>query len=511
MSTVLASVQDIPLAHLLSSLAGQVPILEISGDSHAPVSSLVLDSRQALPGSLFVCVEGSREDGRRYVPDAVSRGARAVLYERPLERHLTSSGDAGTTLGAGGASVPSLVRVPVGMARRAAGYLAEAIAGMPALALQLLAVTGTNGKTTVVSMLQAILQAAGMEASAIGTLTQERTTPDAPELARVLADQLSAGKRVVAMEASSHAIAQERIAGLRFDVVGFTNLSHDHLDYHKTMENYFNAKAALFDPYYASRAVVMVDDPWGSRLSELARQRGLQVREASADQASELVVTAGEIRMRLGDLRLRVPMGGTFQVPNIVLSATMALEFGIDRDAIVEGLSHLEPVPGRFELLQADPFTVVVDYAHTPAALVALLKSARGVTPGRLAVVFGCGGERDLGKRPTMGEISVGYADLAVITSDNPRGEDPNAIIAAVEAGARAARSAGASGDLIIEPDRRVAIETAIAWARRGDCVVIAGKGHEAVQVAGGLATGFDDRVEAKRALSQKASTWSRS
>ena len=369
-------------------------------------------------------------------------------------------------------------------------------------------ITGTNGKTTCTYLLEAILEGAGRTPGVIGTtgariaggpVAIDRTTPEAPDLHRLLARMRDVGVGAVAMEVSSHALAQRRVDGIRFDVAVFTNLSQDHLDYHGSMDDYFDAKARLFEPGHAAFGVIGVDDPWGRRLAEetavptvtfgMGPTADLRATDVSAGpEGSSFVVDGVPVRTRLR---------GAFNVLNCLAALGAARAIGLDLEAAATALATVRGVPGRMEPIDgAHGFTVVVDYAHTPDSIRVVLRGARSLAAGRVIVVFGCGGERDRAKRPTMGAVATAEADLAVITSDNPRSEDPLDIIGEILPGAREG-----GGRFVVEPDRRSAIRLALREARPGDLVVVAGKGHELVQEIGGSSVPFDDREVVRREL----------
>jgi UDP-N-acetylmuramoyl-L-alanyl-D-glutamate--2,6-diaminopimelate ligase len=455
---------------LLSALVP--PDARLLGAPDVPVTRLDYDSRQVRAGSLFACLRGAVTDGHDHAPAAVARGAVALLCERPLD------------LG-----VPEII---VTDARAALGPVASRFHGEPSRVLTVVGVTGTNGKTTVVHLLRSIARAAGRDSEVIGTLTGTRTTPEAPDLQARLAELRDEGVDLVAIEVSSHALALRRVDGTWFSAVGFTNLSQDHLDFHPDMDDYFSAKARLFEPGRAAVAVVNVDDPWGARLASTA---GVPVIPVHVADVQVLDADARGSRYRWRDQTVHLPLAGGFNVANAVLAGELAVALGIDGATVAEGLARADPVPGRFELVEAgQAFPVVVDYAHTPDGLARLLQSAREVTAGRVIVVFGCGGDRDRAKRPLMGEIAGRLADEVIVTSDNPRGEDPGSIVAAVLEGV----PSGTTVDTLL--DRRAAIADALARARDDDMVVIAGKGHETTQEVGGQVFEFDDR-EVARAL----------
>lgn len=442
------------------------------GTSGGPsVEDVEHDSRRVGPASLFACIRGATADGHDHAPAAIEAGAVALLTERPLD------------LG-----VPEIV---VDDVRRSVGPAAAAVHDHPSDALAVVGVTGTNGKTTTVRIVAGIVDALGGRCREVGTLTGERTTPEAPELQRILSEARSRGDDVVAMEVSSHAVDQHRIDGTRFRVVAFTNLGVDHLDHHGTIERYFAAKAALFRPELADRAVIDVSTPHGRRLADSV---SIPVVEVGDDiEILELGATAGRFRWRGHEVR--VPLAGSFNVANSAVAAEIAVALGHQPEDVAAALAAIEPVPGRFETIDVgQPFTVIVDYAHTPDGLEAVLETARAITERQLVVVFGAGGDRDREKRPRMGDVARRGADRVVVTSDNPRSERPESIISAIVSGMSAPPD-------LIEVDRRTAIRHAIAGARSGDVVVIAGKGHETTQTIGPDSHPFDDRIVAREEI----------
>lgn len=464
---------ELRLDSLLADAAAVAPIASglasavVSGDAGVEVSAVVSDSRLVTPGALFCCVPGAVTDGHDHAPAAVAAGASALLVERRV------------AVGA--------VQVQVPRVRPAMGWLSAAAAGWPARGLEVVGVTGTNGKTTTTHLIAAVLEAAGRSCAVLGTLGGARTTPEATDLQPELARELARGRDAVAMEVSSHALDQHRVDGTHFAVGCFTNLSPDHLDYHGDLESYFGAKARLFEVDLADHAVVVVDDEWGRRL---AATTPLPVTEVSVGDADELVLGPTGSAFSLAGHRVELPLPGRFNVVNALVAAAAARILGVDDATIAAGLGAAAQVPGRFEVVEVgQPFTVVVDYAHTPDGLVALLDAVRElVGDARVITVFGCGGDRDRAKRPLMGAVVSERADVAVLTSDNPRSEDPMRIIDQTRAG-----MAGPA-HLIVEPDRRAAIATALALARPGEVVVVAGKGHETTQTIGDEVFAFDDR-----------------
>jgi UDP-N-acetylmuramoyl-L-alanyl-D-glutamate--2,6-diaminopimelate ligase len=438
-----------------------------SSTADPEITSVAHDSRSVRPGALFCCVPGVTVDGHDLADDARGAGAVALLVERPLACDLP--------------------QLRVSSVRAALGPVSAAFWGHPSRSLTVLGVTGTSGKTTTTHLLAAITRAHGSPSAVLGTLSGPRTTPEAPELQQWLAERRAEGTQSVAMEVSSHALAMGRVRSTRFAVAVFTNLSHDHLDFHRDLEDYFEAKAQLFTPAYAGSAVVNLDDERGR---ELARRAAVPTTGYSLGDVDDLTVSATSSTFRWQGVRVRLSLGGRFNVSNALAAATAAAQLGIPAATIAEGLSAAGTVPGRFEpVIAGQPFAVVIDYAHKPGALEGALTAARDAADGgRVVVVIGAGGERDESKRPEMGEVAARLADRVLLTSDNPRGEDPLAIIEAMRAGATG------PAEVIVEPDRRAAIAQALALAVPGDVVVIAGKGHEAVQVVGDVVLPFDDR-----------------
>ncbi len=463
----------------VGDLAATVPGASVLGDPATEVDDVAYDSRRVRPGALFCCVPGQLVDGAAFAGDALRAGATAVLVEQRLS--------------------VDVAQIVVPDARAAMAPVAAELWGHPSKRLALVGVTGTNGKTTVTHLLASILAAAGERVEVLGTLSGSRTTPEAPDLQARLAGWADDGVDAVAMEVSSHALALHRVDATRFAVATFTNLGHDHLDFHRSMEAYFQAKASLFLPERADRAVVCLDDPHGRLLHDAAQipTVGYGVADATG-VVTDMTGTSFVWR----HVAMHVPMPGAHNLANALAAATSAAELGITVDVIAAGLAAAPPVPGRFQRVEAgQPFAVVVDYAHTPDALAAALAAAREVAgDGRVHVVFGCGGIRDAAKRGPMGEVAGRLADRVVLTSDNPRSEDPAAILDQVRAGVVAGGTAAAS-TVVVEPDRRAAIALALAAAAPGDVVLVAGKGHEATQTTGTEERPFDDRLVALELL----------
>ena len=453
------------------------------------ISDLAYDTRAAGPGALFFCVPGERYDGHAFARDAVDRGAAALVVERVLELDVS--------------------QLVVPDARRAMSQAAVLFFEDPTRELEVAGVTGTNGKTTTTFLLHSILASAGRRPGLLGTIESRiggerrpaiRTTPEAIDLQRVFRQMLDSGDRSCALEATSHGSELGRLDGVRFAALAFTNLGQEHLDFHGTFERYFEAKRRLFVEGDRPPAAVNVGDAHGRRLVEDLRGLGHEplLTFGFADEADirpeQLELDGGGARLRAGGIELRTKLRGRFNVENVLAAVAVARLLGLATEAIAAGVEALEGVPGRFEAIDAgQPFAVIVDYSHKPDALENVLRTARELAGNRVICVFGCGGDRDRGKRPMMGRIAAERSDVAIVTSDNPRSEDPGAIIAEVVAGAGA--------KLEVEPDRAAAIERAIGIAREGDVVVIAGKGHEQGQEFADRTIPFDDREVARQAL----------
>jgi UDP-N-acetylmuramoyl-L-alanyl-D-glutamate--2,6-diaminopimelate ligase len=477
----------------LDALIRALGPLEVIGRRRVEVRELAHDARRTTPGSLFFCVPGSREDGHAFAVDAVGAGAVALVVERPLD-----------------VAVPQLV---VEDARAAMAVAADAFYGEPTRALEVAGVTGTNGKTTTAFLLRSILKAGGRQAGLVGTVEwvvggerrpAPHTTPEAIDLQRLFREMLDAGDRAVALEASSHGAALRRLDRVRFDVLVFTNLSQDHLDLHGTMDEYFQAKRRLFTGPQPPPAAVNVGDEWGARLAaELAAaHRAPLVTFGLADGAElrpeGLELGAGGSRFRVAGIDVETTLRGRFNVENVLGAVAAGILLGIDDDEIAAGIRAVEGVPGRFEAVdEGQGFAVIVDYAHTPDSLDAVLQAARELSGGRLIAVFGAGGDRDRGKRPLMGRVARERADHVIVTSDNPRSEDPLAVIQDV--------LQGTGTDVEIDPDRRGAIARALSLAGPGDVVVVAGKGHEQGQEVEGVVHPFDDRAVVRELLGAAA------
>jgi UDP-N-acetylmuramoyl-L-alanyl-D-glutamate--2,6-diaminopimelate ligase len=501
---------------------------EAEGDLEQEVTGLAYDSRKATAGQIFFAVPGEKTDGHEYIGEAVKRGAAGVVLSRP----------------GSWPKAPATIRV--GNVRGSMGVWAAHFYRRPSRNLKLVGVTGTNGKTTLTYLVESMLQAAGLEPGVIGTINyryrghetpSHHTTPESLDLQELLAEMARAGVRSVAMEVSSHALAQERVRGLEFDVGVFTNLSRDHLDYHPNMDAYFQAKSRLFTDYLKESgkpnkaAIVYGEDPRGNELIAACRAQGLAIW--SYGEGQQWDVHPINVEKDVGGLRGRIQakdrsfdfasaLLGYANLQNILGAVGVGCALELNTEAIVRGIERLKIVPGRLEKVPTDyGVTVLVDYAHTPDALEKVTSVVRSLAEKKLITVFGCGGDRDRGKRPLMGEIAARLSDVAILTSDNPRTEDPMAILNEVEEGVRKAGvkkmevsnlDSGAGSQetesfYCVEADRRAAIRLALRAAKTGDVVLIAGKGHEDYQILGTQKIHFDDREVAREQLFLRANT----
>jgi UDP-N-acetylmuramoyl-L-alanyl-D-glutamate--2,6-diaminopimelate ligase len=469
------------------------------GEEERRILQVVNDSRKVQPGALFVAVHGVATDGNLYAKAAAEKGAAAVVSEAPAPADWR-------------AEIPW---IEVKDARKALAIAAANFYGRPATALKLVGVTGTNGKTTTTSLIDSIVRASGAKTGLFGTIAYHtpagehpapNTTPESVDLQSFLAETRDTGGTYATMEASSHALAMDRLWGCHFTVVVFTNLTRDHIDYHKTFENYFAAKQRLFEGTGAGApevGVVNADDQWGRKLVGLARRTLTYGLQNGADlKAKKFQLSFSGLNFSAqtpnGPIQVESPLVGRINVYNILAAIGAGIGLGFSNEVIEAGIRNLHAVAGRFQRIdQGQPFLVVVDYAHTDDALENLIRTAKELnTKGRIITVFGCGGSRDRTKRPIMGEISGKMSDLSILTSDNPRQEDPLKIISDIVVGMQ--RS---GGKYMIEPDRAKAVRLAIEEARAGDIVLLAGKGHEDYQVFAEHTMHFDDREEARKAL----------
>lgn len=466
----------------------------LSGDGAARVSDVIHDSRQARGETLFVAIKGLTMDGHRFVEDVMRRGAVGVISQQDPPKGFSGNW------------------LRVGDARKALARAAAVIHGDPSGELQLVGITGTNGKTTTTYLVQAVAEAAGLKSAMLTTVEYRihdesqpavRTTPEASDTQRFLREALSKGCEIAVMEASSQALHLRRCDGLKFRVAIFTNLTRDHLDYHHTMEKYFDAKKELFDGRTGEVpevSVINVDDEWGVRLADELTSSGQKVVTFSQNRPADLRAQNIHVSLLSGtnfDLEtggetksIVSPLVGKPHVYNMLSAAAAGIALGIDLDSIAEGFKTSAGAPGRFERVEnGNGFAVVVDYAHSDDALLNTLKTARELAEGRIITVFGCGGDRDKSKRRPMGKVAGEFSDKVVVTSDNPRTENPLAIISEIEAGLKETDC-----DYSVVPDRKEAIFFAISEARPNDVVIIAGKGHETYQLVGGDKFHFDDR-----------------
>ncbi len=460
----------IAVADLAAAVGGT-----LTGDATIEINSVTHDSRQAGPGTLFACIDGATVDGHNFAQGAVEQGAAALLVQRILE-----------------VAAPQIL---VADSRRSMGSAAAEVYEHPDRDVVVLGVTGTNGKTTVTHMLGSMLTKLGRSVDVLGTLSGARTTPEAPELFRTLAQMRGNGVQNLAMEVSSHALELHRVEGLRFAVAAFTNLTQDHLDFHPTMADYFEAKARLFTTEQSERAVINRDDPYGRELLN----RREDASSYSIDDAEDLHLEGATATFAWHGRPVTLQMAGVHNVSNAICAATMLDVLGYEADDIADALGAIDPVPGRMEWVSVgQPFRIAVDYSHTPDSIRVALAACRIAADGdaQVIVVFGCGGDRDRDKRPLMGAEAAQGADRVIVTSDNPRSEDPDEIIAQILTGVP-------DGTTVeVEPDRRAAIALAVANARDGDVILIAGKGHETTQTIGDDAIEFDDRMVAVEAIS---------
>jgi len=499
------------LQELVAGAGAQGPLV----NPEVQISSVVYDSRQATAGSLFVAIHGEKADGNRFIAAAVERGAAAIVSEMPPP---IPNGHGQTAEIAPGPLPSSVAWLQVPDARKALATIAANFFAHPADKLQLVGITGTNGKTTTSFLLDSIIHAAGLRSGLFGTIEYrtpvetypaKTTTPESLDLHRFFSEIVRERGTYAVLESSSHALALDRLWGCRFAAAVFTNLTRDHLDFHNTMENYFAAKRRLFEGTGAGRArcgIVNVDDPFGPQLQDVAGQT------VTYGLSSGAQVTAKKFALTLrgldfiaetpaGKIEVRSPLVGRNNVYNVLAAIAASISLDFRREAIEAGISALPAVPGRFERIDlGQPFMVIVDYAHTDDALQKLLETARELHPtGRMITLFGCGGERDRSKRPLMGAAAGRLSDVAVLSSDNPRGEDPLKIINDALVGLQRT-----SAKVLVEPDRERALELALEQARPGDMVLLAGKGHETTQVLKDGTIEFDDREVARRILRER-------
>ena len=450
--------------------------LVILGESQdIDITGLNFDSRKVVAGDLYFCITGHVHDGHEYAQKALEAGAVALVVERELEIPLT--------------------QILVEDTREAMAYISCAFFGFPSKEIKIIGVTGTNGKTTTTQLINQILKTSGLTSESIGTLDGPLTTPEAPNLQSKFRTLANAGVKSIVMEVSSHALSQHRTTGTQFDIGVFTNLSHDHLDYHADIEEYFETKSSLFTPNFCKSAVINTDDPYGLRLADLI---DIETVEVSPQNAEVIDERFDGTTLLWNGRKIELQVSGRFNIDNALLAASTCQLFGIEDDGIINGLEAAKPVPGRFEVLEGSEKnpTIIVDYSHTPAGIENVLKAVQRIdSKARTSIVFGCGGNRDSSKRPKMAHIAETFADQVIITSDNPRNEDPEKIIKQAMTGFKNPEA------VIIEVDRKSAIIRAITSSQSGEVVVIAGKGDETTQEILGKLEPFNDRVIALNVL----------
>lgn len=477
----------------LQELIRRARCCEYNGRDNPEITVVSTDSRKVKGGDIFVAIEGYRDNGVRYIHDAVKSGARAVVVERRFQSQVERALD-----------------VPVcftDSARRCALLLARTLCDFQGMSFRLIGVTGTNGKTTITYLMEAMLRECGFKPGIIGTISYrfdgrekkaQNTTPDPVELMGLFAEMEAGGVTHIVMEVSSHALAQDRVMPGDFEYAVFTNLSQDHLDFHRTMEEYASAKTKLFTGLMPSAtAIINIDDPFGRKLTCMTEGRVITygMRQGSDYRASECSLSISGTEFRVRGTLYRTHLVGIYNVYNMLPAIALAEALRLDMERVRAALSGVRCIPGRFERVDTDRgFHIFVDYAHTPDALDHLLDAANSLKEGRIITVFGCGGDRDRGKRPKMGRVVEEKSDLAIVTSDNPRTEDPLLIIEDIKKGL-------SKDNHIIIPDRREAIYRAVELAGPKDIVLIAGKGHEDYQILRDRTIHFDDREIARQAL----------
>ena len=498
----------------LKDLIRGIEVQAFKGEPEIEVYRICYDSRKARKGDLFVCISGSKNDGHNYIQQARDRGVVAFLVSREVSVEAKEA------------------VVVVSEPRLVMGKLASRLAGEPSERMEVIGITGTNGKTTVSYLIESISKAEGKECGVIGTINYRwkgnqviasNTTPESVEIIELLKQMANSGVKRVAMEVSSHALDQKRVSGIRFRAGIFTNLSWEHMDYHKDMEDYFQAKTKLFSEVLAGKwlsggmdfepiSVINLDDEYGRRLFEKAvgRKISYAINNPKAHYQAKIIEASWEgLKLRVhspkGEFQVESALLGKINAYNILSASSLLLELGATPEKVMEGVARLKQVPGRMERIENDKgFLVLVDYAHTPDALENALGIVQELKKNRLILVFGCGGDRDRAKRPRMGEIGAREADLVIITSDNPRSEEPIKIIEEIEEGVKKvgikkfSRILGKEKGYLIEPNRSKAIGLALESGEKGDCVLIAGKGHEDYQIIGSEKIHFDDREQVR-------------
>jgi UDP-N-acetylmuramoyl-L-alanyl-D-glutamate--2,6-diaminopimelate ligase len=496
----------------IAELIMALDVVSQEGDLNVEVVDVTDDSRQVKPGTFFVAVKGAQVDGHDFIDKACAQGALGLMVETPFQKPQS---------GSFGGRVPAVVEVKD--TRAALGSVVSRFWNEPSRALTMIGVTGTNGKTTVTHIAKGLLEASGRKVGLLGTVgyfvgaehfSASHTTPGSVALHSLLNKMVKAGADSAILEVSSHALALDRVSGCEFDIVVFTNLTQDHLDFHKDMQDYFQAKLRLFQEYVApkrkaspKRAIVNIDDDWGKQILKQCAVPvwSYSIRESADLRATDLYLSIDGTTFTavtpIGPMKIHSSLVGEHNVYNLLAAIGVGVECGMPLELIQQGIADFRTVPGRFELVSEDQdFAVVVDYAHTEDALARLLAVAKVLKKGRIITVFGCGGDRDRGKRPKMGAVAVQGSDLVFVTSDNPRTEDPSTILQDIEQGILALPESQRTAYRMIS-DRRAAIQTAIQEAAPNDMVLIAGKGHEDYQIIGTERFHFDDREVAREAL----------
>ena len=498
----------------IQEIIKEVDLINVNGSMEREISSVCYDSRKVDNGSLFVAIKGLKSDGHNFLGEAIKRGARAVVVENNSQLPTPDS------------RLPTIITVRD--SRKALALISANFYGHPSREMSVIGITGTNGKTTISYLINSILKVNGFKTGLIGTIDyrfdgeiipSSHTTPESLDLQQLFKRIAGNGGKYCVMEVSSHSLELDRVYGTRFETGVFTNLTQDHLDFHGNLEKYFHAKARLFKEYELKKAVINIDDPYGRRLiKDIKSERILTygIKEDADVKADDINISINGLKFiantLIGKLNIESRFLGMHNVYNILASVSTAILEGLSEKSIIKGIVLLETVPGRLEVInEGQDFTVLVDYAHTDDALKNVLKAAREIPHSKIIVVFGCGGERDRGKRPLMGKAAVEYSDFAIITSDNPRSEEPSKIIDEIEKGIKnppqippllKGGEGGFSGERYIKiPDRREAIEYAINNASKGDIVIIAGKGHEDYQIFKDKKIHFDDREVAREAI----------
>jgi UDP-N-acetylmuramoyl-L-alanyl-D-glutamate--2,6-diaminopimelate ligase len=482
----------------LKEILKEVRLVNLSGQIEIEVSGLAYFSKLVEPHQVFVAIRGEKADGYNFIPEAIKRGAAAIVSDRPRPADL------------------EITWIQVPDVREALALMSAAFYGYPSLKLKTVGITGTKGKTTTTYILEEIFRSAGFVPGVIGTIeyrwkdkkvSAERTTPEAPDIQRILSQMVADGVTHCLLEVSSHSLELKRVLGIGFDVAVFTNLSGEHLDYHQTLDNYFEAKKKLFSLNHKRQAsIINLDDPWGEKLITELPMRTITFgfKPQALVRAESFSIEENEMKAIIsypgGKLNINSSLIGRHNLYNLLAAISTALVLSVPSQAIIKGISSLKVVPGRFELIPNNlGFKIIVDYAHTDNALDNLLQTVRTLKPKRIILVFGCGGDRDRYKRPRMGEVAGRLADWTIITSDNPRSEEPVQIIEEIEKGFRQIRSS--NYEKVV--DRRQAIEKALKMARKGDWVVIAGKGHETYQIFRDKTINFSDVETVREILSE--------